>query len=270
MLRDVGNFHRKLGVTPLMMYSFFDSCWRLLALGLVAAALGCNRAETTTVKVQFGAEWNGSTFQVGNQTTDVQGRAVQLEGLEAYVSEFALHDVATGWVEIDTIARLDFSDPSTHALLTMCLDEDLQIDAIRIGLGVPSDRNFDVDPAKYPQPNHPLGYAGSVGMHWGWADGYIFSIYEGRLLTTPNVPFAYHIGLDTLFRSIELRWDEAWLLEKGTQNHDINIALDAYACVHGQNDVIDPEMDPVTHTLGNLPLAERWVALYQNAWRLRP
>ena len=46
--------------------------------------------------------------------------------------------------------------------------------------------------------------------------------------------------------------------------------LDAYECLHGVNDTIDPEIDPETHTGNNLPLAIRWVDLYQNAWSIQP
>jgi hypothetical protein len=48
------------------------------------------------------------------------------------------------------------------------------------------------------------------------------------------------------------------------------MTLDAHACLHGANDIIDPAIDPETHTGNNLPLAIRWVDLYREAWTLTP
>ena len=241
-----------------------------LAVIVILGTTGCKREETASVQVKFNVTWNGQPFQIGETGLDIQGRDLQLERLECYVSDFALHDVDEGWIEIDTVARIDFSLTDAHALLELAGSSDRRIDGIRMGLGVPADRNKDVDPASYDDPDHPLGFKGSAGMHWGWAAGYIFSVYEGRMLTDPNVPFAYHAGNDTCYRQVELMWDEPWLLECGSNDVVVNLELDAYQCLHGTNDVIDPEVDPETHTGNNLPLALRWVDLYQSAWSLAP
>ena len=83
------------------------------------------------------------------------------------------------------------------------------------------------------------------------------------------IPFAYHAGADTCFRTVELQWDEPWILPfDGVATP--SIVVDAYQCLHGANDVIDVPTDPETHTGNNLPLAIRWVDLYQQAWRVNP
>jgi hypothetical protein len=248
----------------------FFSSGVVAAAALLLTATGCQRESTSAVRVNFDVVWDGAPFTVGDVALDDQGREFQLERLECYVSDFALHDVEEGWIEVDTVARIDFSLAESHAVLSVIGKGDRSIDGIRMGLGVPADRNKDVDPASYDNPDHPLGFKGSAGMHWGWAAGYIFSVYEGRLLADPNVPFAYHAGNDTCFRSVELMWDEPWLLECESVDTEVELVLDAYACLHGENDVIDPEVDPETHTGNNLPLALRWVDLYQSAWSLKP
>lgn len=249
--------------------SFF-SFGVVAASALILIATGCQREATSEVRLNFDVVWNGEPFVVGDVALDDQGREFQLERLECYVSDFALHDVEEGWIEVDTVARIDFSLSDSHALLTLVGQGDRSIDGLRMGLGVPADRNKNVDPASYDEINHPLGYTGSVGMHWGWASGYIFSVYEGRLLGEPNVPFAYHAGNDTCFRSVELTWEEPWLLECESVDTEVQLVLDAYRCLHGENDVIDPEVDPETHTVNNLPLALRWVDLHRGAWSLKP
>ena len=240
------------------------------ALALVLTATGCQREYDASVRVNCAVEWNGEPFTIGESGLDVQGREAQLERLEAYVSDFALLEEKEGWIEIDTVARLDFSLADPHALLHLVSPGERSIVGIRMGLGVPADRNKDVDPASYDNPDHPLGFKGSAGMHWGWAAGYIFSVYEGRLLTEPNLPFAYHAGDDTCYRTVELMFDAPLLLECEAPNLEINLVLDAYQCLHGDSDVIDPEVDPETHTGNNLPLALRWVDLYQSAWSIAP
>lgn len=252
-----------------------DSSFRWV-LALASFALiglsGCDRdTQTSMAQVCVNADllWAGEAFTLGQTAEDVQGRPVQLERLECFVGAFALHDVEEGWIEVDTMARFNFSESAPHATLDIPTEGDLQIDGFRMGLGVPEDLNKDVDPASYPS-DHPLGVQGSAGMHWGWAAGYIFSIYEGRMLTTPEVPFAYHAGDDKCYGQIELMWDEPWLLPCGADDVAIDLALDAYSCLHGPQDTIDIDIDPVTHTGNNLPLALRWVRLYQNAWSLQP
>ena len=242
----------------------------LAGLAATLTFTGCQREYDAEVLLNFDAEWQGSTFAVGGTTLDSQGREVQLERLECYVSEFSLHDVEAGWIDIDTVARIDFSSSNPHAVLKLRSDQPWTFDGIRMGLGVPADRNVDVDPAGYADPNHPLGFSGSAGMHWGWAAGYIFSVYEGRLLTDPNLPFAYHAGSDTCFRTVELTWTEAQTVDCDHPSANLTLVLDAYKCLHGDEDVIDPEVDPETHTGNNLPLALRWVDLYQSAWSVRP
>jgi len=249
----------------------FRSAFALMTFA-VFGLTGCtreNRSADAKVRVNFDLLWNGEAFTLGQTGSDVQGRPVQLERMDCFVGAFELHDTEQGWMDIDTIARIYFADAESHTMLDLKTDGDLQIDGLRMGLGVPADQNRGVDPATYPS-NHPLGVRGSSGMHWGWAAGYIFSIYEGRMQTNPEVPFAYHAGDDTCYRKVELMWEDPWLLPCGAQDVSIDLALDAYLCLHGPEDTIDIEIDPISHTGNNLPLAIRWVDLYANAWSLQP
>ena len=243
--------------TPLLM----------LAL-LLLAATGCQPDESPSLRLAFDLAWDGAPYTLGEVVLDNQGRDIRLDRMEAYVSQFALHDVDEGWVNVDTVQRIRFAEEGNHVVLDLPGCEDRHIDGLRMGLGVPADQNLDVDPASYPA-DHPLGFAGSAGMHWGWAAGYIFSVYDGRLLVDPEQPFSYHAGDDRLYRTVEFSWEEAWLLEAGEEPQDRILTLDAYKCLHGSEDVIDPTVDAQTHTGNNLELATRWVTLYLQAWTLK-
>ena len=83
--------------------------------------------------------------------------------MEAYVSQFALHDVDEGWVNVDTVQRIRFAEEGNHVVLDLPGCEDRHIDGLRMGLGVPADQNLDVDPAGYPA-DHPLGFR-RLGRH---------------------------------------------------------------------------------------------------------
>ena len=240
----------------------------LMSVLLLVAATGCQSDESPSLRLEFDLAWNGAPYALGEVVSDHEGRDIRLDRMEAYVSQFALHDVEEGWVEVDTVQRIRFAEEGNHVVLELPGCEDRNIDGLRMGLGVPADQNVDVDPASYPT-DHPLGFAGSAGMHWGWAAGYIFSVYDGRLLVDPEQPFSYHAGDDRLYRSVEFTWEDTWLLESGEEHQTRTLTLDAYKCLHGANDVIDPTVDAQTHTGNNLDLATRWVTLYLEAWTLK-
>ena len=247
---------------------FFRRSWPFL--GLVLLLAGCREDEPIQLPLEFELTWDGATFAVGDQGADDQGRPLQLERLECYLSAFALHDVERGWMELDTVIRVNFEDNRPVAVLEWAGTGTMEIDGFRMGLGGPEDRNVDVDPAQYTDRNHPLGYSGSAGMHWGWAAGYIFSVFDGRLLTDPATLFSYHAGNDKVYRTAEWSWVEPLVLEAGGSISPMVLSLDAYQCLHGEQDVIDPEVDPQSHTGNNLELALRWVNLYAEAWTLAP
>jgi hypothetical protein len=75
---------------------------------------------------------------------------------------------------------------------------------IQFCFGIDSLRNH-ADPSQYTSPNHPLALQ-NPSMHWGWNQGYIFAIIDGKhstdSLSETNIGnnFSYHIGLDQFFR----------------------------------------------------------------------
>ena len=244
--------------------SFSLLMWALLLM----FATGCQPDESPSLRLDFDLAWDGAPYTLGEVVLDNQGRDIRLDRMEAYVSQFALHDIDEGWVDMDTVQRIRFAEEANHVVLELTGCEDRNIDGLRMGLGVPADQNLDVDPAGYPT-EHPLGFAGSAGMHWGWAAGYIFSVYDGRLLVDPEQPFSYHAGDDRLYRTVEFTWEDPWFLEAGEEHQIRTLTLDAYKCLHGTSDVIDPAVDAQTHTGNNLDLATRWVTLYLQAWTLQ-
>ena len=112
--------------------------WPILG-ALLLLSSGCRSEKTAQIQLQFHLVWNGD---IG---LDDQGQELQLERLECYVSDFALHDTEEGWIDIDTVAHINFGQEGPMAVLDVVGTADREIDGIYIGLNVPADRNTDVD-----------------------------------------------------------------------------------------------------------------------------
>ena len=130
-------------------------------------------SDDAKVHVNFDLLWNGDAFTLGQTGSDVQGRPVQLERMDCFVGAFELHDTEQGWMDIDTIARIDFADAEPHTVLNLVTDGDLQIDGLRMGLGVPADLNKGRGPSFLPLGSsawrtrilrHALGLGGRIHL----------------------------------------------------------------------------------------------------------
>ena len=113
-----------------------------MASMLVLGLTGCDpdsssSVETTTIKVNVDLVWDGTPVSPSQTVLDSQGRALQLERFEGYLSDFALHDVEEGWIDVDTIARVNFLKAHSRLGLDIAGESDWLIDGVRIGLGVP-------------------------------------------------------------------------------------------------------------------------------------
>lgn len=88
--------------------------------------------------------------------------------------------------------------------------------SLKFSFGIDSLRNH-ADPTQYSS-NHPLALQ-VPSMHWGWNQGYIFAVVDGRYstdsLTENNLgnSFSYHIGLDQNYKdSVSLAFPSSILV----------------------------------------------------------
>lgn len=75
-------------------------------------------------------------------------------------------------------------------------------DKISFGFGVKPSLNDDSEQLQVAA-NHPLGFTGSNGMHWGWETGYKYLVFDAMLDTGAasfNYPISYHVGLSELYQ----------------------------------------------------------------------
>jgi hypothetical protein len=139
-----------------------------------------------------------------------------------------------------------------------------EYETIKFDIGIDSIRNHS-DPTLNPA-GHPLALT-FPSMHWSWNTGYIFMRVEGEADTTAaqtgiNVAFEYHIGGDNFLREvsvpIELQVDANTQLVQAHIDFQLSTVLTGLD-IMGGNDLI-------THTMGNMPLANTVIGNAQSAF----
>lgn len=133
---------------------------------------------------------------------------IEINHGQYYLTGFALQRSDSTWLE--------FPEAVTYADLEQRLQYSWKISdtvpigtfiALRFAVGVDSVRNHS-DPAAWPVSN-PLSLLNSAHMHWNWNTGYIFFKLEGQYQRTDppvNGGFSYHLGGDSFYRPITLRF----------------------------------------------------------------
>jgi hypothetical protein len=146
--------------------------------------------------------------------------------------------------------------------------------AIRFGMGLAPQYN-SLDPTLFPASHDLSVYH---GMYWDWNSGYRFFLIEGLQDTSSvgslgePIPFAYHLGTDSLFETLEFEFDEIQLTSNrgGALPPALDLELDLVKLFYSSTDTIHPAVEPVTHTSGNFPLARRINHQLLHAWRVFP
>jgi hypothetical protein len=217
-----------------------------------------------TVEVNFRAEWDDQPFAIGTTYADPDNRPMLVETFKAYISDVYAVKADGTPVLIEDIDLVNFNNGATftHTL------PNGEYSSIRFGIGVPADLNTGQDPAQDPS-SHPLSVEASESMFWTWNSGYIFSKFEGKVAldNDPNNmihPYAFHIGTDNFYLDIEL----AHSFTVAGNTTAVDVVFDASSFLTGADDTIDLATDNITHTMGNMPLANRFNALFGNSIRV--
>jgi len=251
--------------------NFRTSVFALFTLSLMASC-GIFRSEDLepipgTVRFETALDWDGQAYAVGNIATDEFGHPLRLDNLQMYLAPIEFRSTDGTWTSSDDVFLLDYSENDKYLTLPLPAGT---YDAMRFGMGIPSEINTDIDPASYPN-DHPLSVLGSAGMFWTWSSGYIFVKYEGKFALESGQqliePFSYHCGTDASYRMVTL--ELASPLE--IQRHEVTNArlnLDASMALASETDTINIEVDPVTHNAGGDSLGGRMMDLLVNAWSI--
>ena len=226
---------------------------------------GCKKDDennTGTIKVIPRALFNGSPISSSVLYDDGLGHKIRVEGFKAYLSNFSLHTDEGESAQLVEIYLADLLNSDQWEIEI----PSKQYTSLTFSTGVPPSMNKDTDPASYPS-NHPLSVNGSAGMFWSWNTGYIFTKFEGKANLegeeSPILdPFAFHVGEDYFYRNHEQEFN---ICPGGDETKIIYIDFNVETFLNHPDDPIDIETNFLTHTSGNVELAERFNENYNKS-----
>lgn len=183
--------------------------------------------------------------------TDATGRSFTLSDCRYYISNIVF--IKDDGTELPMTGKVLLANPATMKY---------EIGKVPVGkykgyrflFGIDSVTNHS-DPATYPSSS-PLSYQNPT-MHWGWNQGYIFMIMEGKVDTsaagngTPDFDFYYHIGLDQMKRTID--FSTTAFEVRSNEDTELGIVFDIRKVLDGVN----IPLEYYTHTMDVLPLATK-------------
>lgn len=196
--------------------------------------------------------WEGAVFDKFTTYNNVTDYRVQVQLIKLYLSDVhLLTDVGEHHLSDAELFKL--TDGSTYVDLPAPAGN---YTGLHFGIGVPDDLNHQ-DPTQY-DANDPLSV--SNGMHWTWADGYRFVVFDGRydtLGTGAGVPpelFSIHTGMDTCYRELTFSALPITIATGGYTQVDIKFDLAKF--FYSATDTIDLKTDNQAHG-ANITLAGR-------------
>jgi hypothetical protein len=232
-----------------------------LAMSLALSLSSCREPDVEPLpgRVVLTADFTfgGEAVELGATAADHLGHNLRLEGFRCY---FGSVEALTedGRVELADVELYNTGDSAWWSWELPAGE----YTGLRLGMGVPAEMNADIDPSIYAF-NHPLGVAESGGMFWTWNTGYMFTRLEGKADLTGgenfDTPFAFHVGGDPFFGV--LATDESFTVEQCSAV-GFRLRGELLDGLSGTDDSIDLAVDAITHTGDNMPLAERYNALY--------
>lgn len=205
--------------------------------------------------------YEGEEFEVGQVYYDILGHRIRVEDFKLYISNALLMKSDGSTTPLFDIELFDLDGVESHTYEVPAGD----YEGMMLSIGVPEELNKDQDPTQYAN-SHPLSVSGAQGMFWTWNTGYIFVKFEGKADTLGQEgnpllhPFAFHCGEDVLFRSHVFDNTNFTVGSDGTTCMDLRFAVDRF--FYNDTDTIDIKQNYLTHTSGNLPLAERFTDLF--------
>lgn len=210
---------------------------------------------TGTVQLRIVPTFNGNDFSLGQTYAGRDGRAYRLTFLRYYLSNLFLTKADNTTELLADVALIDEGSTDTRTVSAQIKVGEYT--GISYGLGLDADRN-GMDPATF-EAEHPQA---DVSMYWTWATKYIFLKYEGETDASgtggsSNQTYFFHVGGDQYYTPVS-ETQTITVVEDETVT--INIALDYDRFLNGINDYIDVSVDNATHTMDNMPLANRVIA----------
>jgi len=205
------------------------------------------------LNLKYAATLNGGNLEL-NQTYLLNGDSVYFTLIQYYICDASISDKdgATS-LDLKDVTFIDFSEPSS-------LDYNFTLDATAyknltytVGL---SDERGATDPSSYAS-DHPMSLNRS--MYWLMANAYVYFKIEGfRIKNGIDEPLVYHVGMNGFAQNKEAA--QSFTINKGNTTSLITTL--------NLNEVfanINFDTEPETHTMNNMPLAQKLMNNFVNA-----
>lgn len=175
---------------------------RVLLVCLIAWISVASMNGQKNVYLSINHMFNGEQAQYG-EMIDAENGSYILEWVSYYLSDFILiSSDGTEYPISDSYALVKMDE---NGYYTIGKSNAPDVSGMKFHIGVPETVNHD-DPASWPE-DHPLNYQ-SPSMHWGWAGGYIFFVFNGMYdaehSLTPDEIFDMEAIGDAMFRPYEM------------------------------------------------------------------
>lgn len=207
---------------------------------------------TGTLRLTMIPEWEGEPLQFYTEYRNVSDYRTTVEVLKMYWSDVRLID----GLESTPVSTVELFNLQSGPLTREWKVAPGTWTGLRTGLGVPEVLNHS-NPADY-NAGHPMSINNS--MHWGWAAGYIFVMFDGRYDPDPastapleNYAYSIHTGMDTCYTEMDLLPVlPITVVEDSITTLVVHVAVDEF--FHSNFGTIDLATEYSSHGT-NLPLA---------------
>ena len=184
---------------------------------LLCASFSINAQVNTTIRIYHAL--GNQLFQMNSTTQNNLPQDYQVTRIQYYMTRVSvIHDGGQiTAISDDTVALISAAD-GTFSTIELGPLNITDVEGVKFHIGVHTPIN-NADPSLYPI-SHPLGPK-SPSMHWGWASGYRFLVYEGVGGVNFSQAFQLHaLGNNNYFETTVSAVGEM-------ANGDLIIALDA-------------------------------------------
>jgi len=253
---------------------------KILVLSVLASSLlltNCNKDKKdkfAPLKIRYSFNYGKSDFQLNNPNTYNAPQKIVFSELSFYVTNIKLYTSKNEVVDLSEYPQL--FTPENNWEISIPKVPMGTYTKIELGYGVPENINTQngkdaIIATDYPY-NSPLNP--STNMYWNWANGYIFSKFEGKIDTDGNgsyndsqdLMFSYHPGNDALYRTVSLSGNIDITNE---DNNTLTLGLDMLQLISSLDFISQPFAHPVAPTGVEFEVCENLVNQWQSATSIK-
>ncbi|NND04740.1 MAG: hypothetical protein HKN87_00045 [Saprospiraceae bacterium] len=230
----------------------FHSLFLWLIISVVT--ISCNKFDDiepagNSLSFAFVFQVNGEDFEINTQY-DIDGTAVSFDVLNYYLS--GLYIQQANGLEINLQNEYLLAGPNGIVTLNGGVDVS-NITKVKFFIGVDSVANNQTEVDFLDRPSiDPLSLQ-NPAMHWNWNTGYRFLRIDGNVDTdgngTVDTGVAYHLGTDPFLKNFDFNTN----IQIVEGANVVSFVLDLGVLFEG----VDMSTELETHTVDNLPLAQR-------------